>query len=211
MAASEGGAWFWMATAALERLEIALLLEDADRMGRAVELLEEAAAAQGVAPPIRRRGPGCGHLWRRARSCAAGDAAGVRRAVERLLGLDQEAVGWIRRDRAVAELDAIASALQRDPDPLLALARIAPGCEGTVRGGETLLRHGWSVEGEARVREGLTDVCPQFGYPRFLRAVARGRLRELAERAGRLDEAAEHARARARLWPDESTSGADEP
>lgn len=203
-AARAGGAWFWLAAAALERLEVALLLEDPSRMSDAVARLEDAAEQPGVAPPIVRR-VSAAAIYGAGRAAAhRGDASAVLDARSRLLALDQEAVGWIRRDRAVAELDALAHALEREPERLLALARVAPGCTATVRGGETLLRHGFTLEGEARVWEGLTDLCPRFGYPRYMRAVARQRLGELAQRAGRLDEAEEHLGALQALWPGRS-------
>lgn len=200
--AREGGDWYGMAKAALEQLEIARLTDDADRLGVAVERLDEAAEQPGVALPIVRRVRAAAIYGAGVQAALQRDVAGVRDAERRLRDLDSEAIGWVRRDRAVAELFARAEAQEGRPEPLLDLARSSEGCEGAVRGGVALVRQGHADEGRERLRTALTETCPWFGYSRYLKGVARQELKALAEAVGETDEAKAHGDALRELWPD---------
>ncbi|MBX2803351.1 MAG: protein kinase [Myxococcales bacterium] len=199
--ATEHGVWFWRATAAIERLQLALMLQDPERVASARVELREAAQSEAVAPPIAQRLKATEIYGQGREAALRGDGSSVAAAREQLLALDQAAAGWVSRDRAAAILHALERDQRGDPEALMDWARMGPGCEAAVRGGELLVSRGHLAAGQQRLRAALGEVCPQAGYSRYLRVVAREGLWALARDAGRAEEADGHVAALAALWP----------
>ena len=199
--ARASSAWFWVATAELERVDLAWVVQDADRIASALPALTTAAAAPEVADVISRRLRATVVYASGLEAVLRGDVEALRAHRTRLEALPFGAVGRTTKREAVTFLSAHEAALEGDPTALMDLARQGTSCDDRVRSGAILLRLGHPDEAAERLQTALDEVCPHVGYGRYLRGVAHAQLADLARQRGDDETALAHEASLAQLRP----------